>query len=149
MGNINLRPFDPGFRMFTGRHLNDLVTAVNNVFNGTSGFIQRSVATGLTAVGTNQATALQLSKALNVISTAASSTGVALPTASSVGIGGEVLVYNDGSNAIKVYSNAGVIDTIDGTAGATGVTLTNAKRCRYIVVAVNTWKSDQLGVTSA
>lgn len=147
MAKLSIRPFNGGIRMFSGQHFNDLVDAINNIFSGATGFIQRSVATGLTATGTNQATGLALTKALNVVSTAAASTGVVLPSAATVGVGGEVLVYNDGASTIKVYG-AGT-DTIDGTAGATGVSLTNANRCRYIVTASGAWKSDKLGVVSS
>ena len=149
MARLLLRAFDPGFRLFTGKHFNDLTDAINNILGGSTGFIQQTVATGLTAAGTNQATALALTKGINVISTAAASTGVSLPAAATVGIGGSVMIFNDGASAIKVYSAVGILDTIDGTAGATGVTLTNALRCRYTVTAALTWKSSQLGVVSA
>jgi hypothetical protein len=72
---------------------------------------------------------------------------VTLPAASTVGIGGEVLIFNGGANAIKVYGAGS--DTIDGAAAATGVTLTNALRCRYIVSASGAWVSAQLGAVSA
>jgi hypothetical protein len=148
MANIITRAFQSGFRLFNGTDLNSFRDQVNNAFNGTTAFpMQVSVATGLTAAGTNQATALPLTKALNVVATAAASTGVLLPDDTVVGVGGAVTVYNDGANAIKVYATGS--DTIDGTAGATGVTLTNAKRCRFVVVSVGAWKSDQLGVVSA
>ena len=108
-----------------------------------------SVATTLTAAGTTQATALALTSQINTVTTAAASTGVALPAASTVGVGGYVIVFNAGANPIKVYGVNGGSDTIDGVAGATGVTLTNAKRCIYYVTAANTWISAQLGVVSA
>ena len=127
MANIITRAFQSGFRLFNGSDLNDLRNQVNNAFNGSTPFpMQVSVATGLTAAGTTQANALPLTKVLNVVSTAAASTGVLLPDDLIVGVGGSCTVYNDGANPIKVYATGS--DTIDGTAGATGVTLTNAKR---------------------
>lgn len=109
-----------------------------------SGYFLRSVGNALTAVGTNRATALQLAKEINNVTTAAAGTGVVLP----VGVVGMVItVYNAGANAIKVYGSGS--ETIDGTAGSTGVTLTNALRCQYTFVAANTWISAQLGAVSA
>ncbi len=114
-----------------------------------SGPIARNAAAGLVAAGTNRATALALAADINQVATAAAGTGVALPTATAPGQ--TVDVYNDGANAIKVYAQG--TDTIDGTAGATGVTLTNAKRCRYTVMSISngvaTWESAQFGVASA
>lgn len=149
MAKLNLRSLNPGFHLFTGTYFNNMVDAINSILGGVSGFMQRSVATGLTAVGTNQATSLPLTKALNIVSTAAASTGASLPSAATVGVGGEVLVYNDGASTIKIYAGVGTTDTIDGVAGATGVSLTNANRCRYVVTAAGAWKSDKLGVVSS
>jgi hypothetical protein len=120
------------------------------VFSGSvasGGFIASSVGNALTAVGTNRATALALTASINNVTTAGSGTGVTLPSVATVGVGGSVIVFNAGANAIKVYGAGS--DTIDGTPGATGVTLTNAKRCVYIAVAAATWISAQMGVVSA
>ena len=103
-----------------------------------------TIDTGLTAVGTTRADALVLLKDTNNITTAAASTGVVLPESL---IGKRVRIYNNGANAIKVYAQGS--ETIDGTAGSTGVALTNAKRAEYECIAVNTWISAQLGVVSA
>lgn len=121
------------------------VTSVTTSGNATvGGYGLRSVGNALTAAGTTRADALQLAKEINNITTAAASTGVILP----VGVVGmRITVFNAGANAIKVYASAS--ETIDGTAGATGVALTNAKRCDYFFVAANTWISAQLGVVSA
>lgn len=91
------------------------------------------VAIGLAAVGTTRATALALTARRNVVATAASAaTGVTLPPSLSIGIGNSVYVYNDGpSNAFHVYASGS--DTIDGTAGSTGVDLTNAFFCQYLL----------------
>jgi hypothetical protein len=103
-----------------------------------------AVGNNLTAAGTSISNALQLTAGINVISTAASGTGVILPAAPT--IGSIVYIYNNGANPIKVYATS---QTIDGTAGATGVTLTNAKRAIYTYLASGTWNSAQLGVASA
>jgi len=111
----------------------------------TSGYVSESTGNALTAAGSSRTDALALTNQINNITTAAASTGVILP--SSVAIGTIVTIFNAGANAIKVYGAGS--DTIDGVAGATGVPLTNAKRCIYIAVATATWISAQLGVVSA
>ncbi len=110
-------------------------------------YVDQSVGNALTAIGTNVGTALQLAKQINNVTTAAGGTGVILPTVAAAGIGAVVIVNNAGANPIQVYGAAS--DTIDGVAAATGVPLTNAKRCMYIAVAAATWISAQLGVVSA
>lgn len=113
----------------------------------TATFVRQSASNALTAVGTNRGTSLALTSAINVVSTAASGTGVTLPSAATVGIGGVVTIYNYGANPIQVYGAGS--DTVDGAAAATGVPLANAKRCIYTVTAAATYISAQLGVVSA
>ena len=150
MANIITRMFQTGFRLFAGQELNAWGDQINNAFNGTTAFPQQaSTATGLTAAGTTQANALALNKVINVVTTAAASTGVCLPPAATVGIGGYVVIFNYGANPINVYGAVGSSDTIDGAAAATGVTLTNALRCEYYVTAAGVWRSAQLGAVSA
>lgn len=112
-----------------------------------TGYTSVKTAAALTAAGTSRTDALALTSQLNFVATAALNTGVNLPSAATVGIGGYVSVFNAGANPIKVYAPGS--DTIDGTAGSTGVTLTNAKRCEFYVSAAATWISAQLGVVSA
>lgn len=108
------------------------------------GYTLRSVGNALTAVGTNRATALQLAKEVNNVTTAASGTGVILP----VGVAGmRITVFSAGANVIQVYATAS--ETIDTVAGSTGVPLTNTKRADFFFVAANTWVSCQLGAVSA
>jgi hypothetical protein len=130
MANYISKIFTPGFRLIDG-------SALNNTFD-------QSSSTSLVAAGTTIADALQLTSKINVLATVAANTGVKLR--SNLNIGEYQDVYNDGANAVQVYSAQG---TIDGTAGATGVALTNAKRCRYTLVAPGVLKSEQLGAVSA
>lgn len=111
-----------------------------------SAFVDESAATALTAAGTTRTDALALTKAINNVTTAGASTGVVLPASATVGVGGRVVIYNNGANAIKVYAAGS--DTIDGTAGSSGVTLTNALRCEYRVIASGAFLSAKLGATS-
>jgi len=135
---------DDGFTIINTPITVNRATGTVTLLNSTSSYALSSVGNALTAVGVNRAAALQLAKQVNNVTTAASGTGVILP----VGVIGMVItVYNAGANPIKVYASAS--ETIDTVAGATGVTLTNAKRCLYTFVAANTWISAQLGVVSA
>lgn len=99
----------------------------------------------VTALGTNRATAYALIANITNVTTAAASTGVSLPAATKPG--SRRIVFNNGASPIQVYALGS--DTIDGTAGATGVTLTNANRCQFICVASGKWLSALLGAVSA
>jgi hypothetical protein len=59
-----------------------------------------TVTGGITAAGTNQATATVLTGQFNVVTTVAAGTGVTLPAAT---IGAHCLVRNSGANALLVY----------------------------------------------
>ena len=105
----------------------------------------RTVTQGATATGTNQATAFVLTTIITNFTTAAASTGAVLPTATKVGR--KWIVYNNGANPIQIYGNG--TDTIDGVAGATGVTLTNARAASFTCVQTGKWLSNLLGATSS
>jgi hypothetical protein len=89
--------------------------------------------TGITAAGTNLATAVQLSTSLNVVSTAASGTGVKLLPAEN---GAEMVVANDGANSLTVYALSG--STIDGSAS---VSIATTKRRVFWGTSDTTWVS--------
>lgn len=110
------------------------LTVTNSVSN--TGYMLYSVGAALTAVGNNRATALQLAAEINNVSTAAASTGVILPTGV---VGMRILVINNGANAIQVYANGS--ETINGTAGSTGVSLASGSDAEFIFTAANTWIS--------
>lgn len=116
---------EPGIRMFDGSFV---VTAVNE--NN-----QQQVKTAVTALaGGGQTGATQLNYGLNqvtVVVTAADS--VQLPACS---VGAIVYVTNDdGADAMTVYGKAGRTDTINGTAGATGVSQVAGSHAFYVCVA--------------
>ncbi len=81
--------------------------------------IEGCVSTGLIATGTTISDAFPLSAQYNLISTSSSGSGIILPGTDLVGHG-LVLVVNSSLNDVKVYSRH---DTINGTAGSTGVLL--------------------------
>jgi hypothetical protein len=88
---------------------------------------------GITATGTNLATAVQLSTSWNVVSTTAASTGVKLmPTEN----GATMLVANDGANSLTVYAPSG--STIDGSAS---VAIATTKRRIFWGTSDTTWVS--------
>jgi len=85
--------------------------------------VAQSVATGLTAVGTTVANALQLASVTNLVTTAAASTGVKLWNCP---IGGSIIVQNAGAaNDIEVYP-PDASSTINAAGLGAGITLAAA-----------------------
>jgi hypothetical protein len=106
----------------------------------------------ITPAGSNQATGTPITSLVTVLGTAASTTGVDLPAGTSAPIGVPMLVLNQGTAAVHLYGG-NTVDTIDSTAGTTGVTVTNAHRCFFTQVSNNgttgVWVSGpEGGVTS-
>lgn len=97
---------------------------------------QASVATGLTAAGTVIGDALQLTALVNVISTAAASTGVKLPQGVDIGV--EVVVQNNGASTMNLFppTSAGTLN--GGSAGA-AVTIAAAAGNRAIRLTSTDW----------
>jgi len=109
---------------------------ITNTGTASATYVLGSVATDLTAAGTTRADALQLAAESNNLTTVAASTGVILPVGV---IGMKIMIINNGASTVQVYASAS--ETIDGTAGATGVTLANAKDALYTYYKANTWAS--------
>lgn len=103
-----------------------------------------NVGDALTATGTVIGDALQLSNQINNVTTTASGTGVILPTGV---VGMRITVFNAGANVLKVYANGS--EAIDGTAGSTGVSLTNGRKADYFYTSANVWNSALLGNISS
>lgn len=76
----------------------------------------RSAATGLVAAGTTIADALQLTSFVNVVATAAASTGVKLSSDWPIGQIG--FVQNNGANALNLFPPTASIKINGGTDGA-------------------------------
>lgn len=125
----------------------------HNAENERVAFLSGSVETGITATASGvQATAYQLTSMFNIITVCATN-GDAVKLPPAVHVGMEVTIVNDGAANAQVFG-AGT-DTIDGVATATGVPLTAAKRCKYVVgtavggaVTAGKWLSN-MGVKSA
>lgn len=69
----------------------------------------------LTATGTTIADALVLTSFINLVGTAAASTGVKIPD---VPVGGIVIVQNNGANALNVWPHSALGTLNGGVAGA-------------------------------
>lgn len=91
---------------------------------------------GVSAAGTTQGTATQLTAALNTVSTVASGTGVNLP-ASAPGLA--VTVQNTGANPLLVYPAQGATDTINGQAATVGVSLFPGVSAVFNCTAAGAW----------
>lgn len=100
--------------------------------------ISGSGATGLVAVGTNLATALQLSATWNTLTSSSSGTGVALPPTEA---GAVVGIRNDSGQTIAVYPKTG--STVN--AAAASVNLATGLTMILFATSATTWAS----ITSA
>jgi len=106
----------------------------------TSQFILHSVTTGISAFGTNQATATTLTKEINIVSTVASGQGVALPTA----VAGMVLyITNSSANSLLVYPGTSAQINSLGTNAA----LTQAAGATLQFIAPTTTQWYSVGAT--
>jgi hypothetical protein len=109
--------------------------------SGNSGLATISIcgdgATGLVAVGSTQATALQLSAVFNTVATSAASTGVKLPPCEA---GAMVYIYNLAGQDLKVYTNETTGVTMNAAvAGSTGVVVGNTKTAICFATSATTW----------
>jgi len=116
------------------------------VVDGTT--VASTVTTGITAGTTHTlAGAVPLTAMINNITVCATiADAVALPSANAAAIGDTVIVFNNGAAAAAVWPQAA--DHIDAVATGSPVTLTQALRCAFICIALNTWVSAKLGATS-
>jgi hypothetical protein len=89
-------------------------------------------ATGLVAVGSTAADALQLSAVWNTITTSSASTGVKLPPTEA---GAMVGIRNDSGQTITVYPATS--STIN--AGASSYSLATAKTALFFAPSATTW----------
>jgi outer membrane lipoprotein SlyB len=107
---------------------------------GTSPLLAQAIAgggvTGLVAVGTNQATALQLSATGNAITTSSASTGVKLPKTVK---GNEIWIRNDSGQTITVYPYETSGTTFN--AAASNVTVATAKTIVFRALSDTYWIS--------
>lgn len=91
-------------------------------------------ATGLVAVGSTAADALQLSAVWNTLTSSSASTGVKLPPTE---VGAMVGIRNDSGQTIKVYPATG--STVN--AAAASVDIATAKTMILFATSATTWAS--------
>ena len=90
----------------------------------------------LTAAGSTITDALALTSFVNLVGTAAASTGVKLPI--DCPIGQCVYISNNGANGLKVYAQSS--QTLNTTiAGATGTTVANTEAIQCIRQSATNW----------
>jgi hypothetical protein len=90
----------------------------------------------LTAAGTTITDALALTSFVNLVGTAAASTGVKLPV--DCPVGQVVYIANNGANSIKVYAQSS--QTLNTTiVGATGTTVTALQALQCIRQSSTNW----------
>jgi len=121
----------PGKRLIDGDAINDLA----NLLSLASTYSITAHAGG----GRTSATALNFG--LNAISTVATAAdSVILPSAQ---MGSVVFVSNAGANAAQVFAQGS--DTIDGTAGATGISLAASASAVFMCAQATKWTSISVG----
>lgn len=121
-------PFQSGYRLLDGQ-------GVDNEL----GYPTYSAEDNITASATQtQAAAYQLTAQLSrVVTVAAGGNGVALPAAK---VGKSVVLVNSNvSNAVQVFGMNGTTDTINGTAGSTGISQAAASRHVYECFTAGAW----------
>lgn len=101
----------------------------------TANGLKLSVGAALTGAGTTQGTALQLTSALNQITTAAAGSGVKLYA--SPAAGDIQVIYNGGANAVNVYPQTG--GAINQLATNSGHALATNTACMYFAVSATAW----------
>lgn len=118
-------PFQPWFRLDQGEELNKQL-----------GYPAYSTEDTITASTTQtQAAAYALTAQLSRVTTVATGgNGVALPVAL---LGKDIMLINSGANAMQVFGNG--TDTINGTAGSTGISQPASSAYEYTCTTAGAW----------
>lgn len=116
---------------FNGPFLGSQTTNIYTLAQAINQWNQQQTTSGLTAlVGGGQTGATRLGYGLNQVATVASTAdSVQLPPCN---VGAAVYVTNDASNSTTVFGAQGRTDTINGTAGATGLAQAGAAHTLYL-----------------
>lgn len=119
-----------------------MAIALNIIHLGESPFtttqIQGDVSTSVLPAGTTQATAAQMSAAINDIATTPTNTGVLLPGSASTP-GDSIFVYNGGANTLKVYG-ASTESINSGGAGA-AFSVATTKSAEFLRMTATAWRA--------
>lgn len=135
---VGQAPLSTGPGLIDGTWLNGLAGGTNNLAQS-----------GITAAGTNQATAFQLPAqvAMLEVDTAASSTGVALPQCVA---GTRLWLRNAGASTLSIYGNAtqnsltAANDTINGTAGSSAYTILTNTNAVFFCAKNGAWSAGKI-----
>ena len=95
----------------------------------------KDVTTGLTATGTLQSDAYEVTFAKNAFSTVASGTGAVLD--SDAAPGDSQMIYNGGANVLRVYPPSGA--AINNLAADSAILLPTATACEFFCLTTTTW----------
>lgn len=115
----------PGLRLNDGSQVFSAHNQMNN-------YAPQSVV----AVGTTQATALQTINPLVFITTSSASTGINLLSC----VAGQIQhVTNQSGQTIQAYGKQGTTDTINATAGSTGVSISNNTAALFVCPVNGKW----------
>lgn len=101
----------------------------------------KDVATGLTATGTDETDAYEVTFAKNAFTTVASGTGAILD--SDAAPGDTQMIYNGGANALTVYPPSGA--QINALGANNGMLLATNTACQFYCITTTLWT----GVLSA
>jgi len=138
-GSNNFRIFSQNATGSVGAISLTAYSANSNITFGanitTSGYMLRSVGTGISAAGTVQANATALTKEINIVSTVASgANGVVLPTA----VAGMVLtITNTSANSLLVYPATGA--AINSLAANAAFTQGTGATLQFIAPTTTQW----------
>ena len=134
----NLPASDPGFRLTDAL---DISNAINNA-NG------RATASGITAAGSSQTGAVQLTAVLNEVDTVAAGTGVQLPlsTGKATTPYQTCAVFNNGANPLQIYGSTLGTDTINGQAATVGTSLPANSTALFLSAKKGAWSQLGIGV---
>lgn len=124
---------DAGFRLGDIRAIFDAIVNENAI----------SAAYGISAAGTTQATGTQLSSVINAVDTVTASTGVNLPSSTGLRTVPFRMCYviNNGASTLAVYAAQSTSDTINGIAGATGITMASGTNALFLSAQGSKWES--------
>ena len=106
----------------------------NIYFAPSGGFVAYGVTASITAAGSTQGTAVALTRPINVVTTAAASTGVILPATVA---GMRMIVVNNGANALAVYPPSG--GAINAIATNGSYSLAVGARLEFIAASTTQW----------
>jgi hypothetical protein len=113
---------------------------VTGTFTGsnvsTSGFMLASVTTGITAAGTDLASATALTRQINVVSSASAGQGIRLPATAT---GMQITVINTTGVTVKVYPTNG--SAIDSLGTNVGFDLGAGARLTFVATSTSQWYS--------